>query len=89
MNLLPFKVIKIEETELSKEIAATKTGAPEPDSRCGWSEEECAKAESAALEEVEDLEERVFGASLQVKVREDAISKVTQSGFPLQRENRE
>lgn len=44
-------------------------GAPEPDSRCGWSESECQKAEAAALEEVEALEERVFSASLQVKVR--------------------
>ena len=63
-----FAALQLEETEESKVIQQSSTGAAEPDEKGSWSAEECAKAESAVLEEVEALEERVFSASLQVKV---------------------
>ena len=56
-------------TDESKAIAASAVGAPEPDDPTYWIPYVAHASETVVLEEVENMEERVYTASLQVKVR--------------------
>ena len=62
-------VIKMEETDLSREIAASETGAAAPlapgPPREGWEQ----TANLAVMSDIEDLEARVMSSSLHGKVR--------------------
>ena len=63
----PATHIKI--TDESKAIASSAVGAPEPDDPAYWIPFVAHASETVVLEEVENMEERVYTASLQVKVR--------------------
>ena len=59
----------LEPTPESMAIAsASVAGAPPPDSITAWSESSQRELEMSVLEEIQDMEDRVCGASLQVKV---------------------
>ena len=60
--------MKLEVTEESKRIASSATSAPPPDDSDTWDFELQRKTEMRILEEIENLEERICGASLQTKV---------------------
>ena len=66
--------MKLESTEESQEIAQSALGAPKPDGKCSFNWKMVHEVEMSALEEVETLEDRVYHASLQVKVRESLFS---------------
>lgn len=55
-------------TDESKTIAASPAGAPDPDDATYWIPFVAHASETVVLEEVENMEERVYTASLQVKV---------------------
>ena len=61
-------------TDESKAIAASAVGAPEPDDLTYWIPYVAHASETVVLEEVENMEERVYTASLQVKVRQEDSS---------------
>ena len=61
-------VLKLEVTEESKRIVSTPTSAPPPDDHDMWDFGLQRKTEMRILEEIENLEERICGASLQTKV---------------------
>lgn len=61
-------VVKLEVTEESKRIASSATSAPSPDDCNTWNFDLQCKTEMRILEEIENLEERICGASLQTKV---------------------
>jgi len=61
-------VLKLEVTEESKRIASSAVSAPPPDNNDVWDFELQRKTEMNVLEEIENLEERICGASLQTKV---------------------
>ena len=64
-----FLATHIRITDESKAIAASAVGAPEPDDQTYWIPYVAHASETVVLEEVENMEERVYTASLQVKVR--------------------
>ena len=61
-------VLKLEVTEESKRIASSLTSAPPPDDSDLWDFELQCRTEMRTLQEIENLEERISGASLQTKV---------------------
>lgn len=67
-NVLFVLVLKLEVTEESKRIASTPTSAPVPDDNNSWDFELQRQTEMRILQEIENLEERICGASLQTKV---------------------
>lgn len=55
-------------TELDEEIAKKVSGAPDPDPPDFWYRDIALRTDMAILEQVENLEEKVDGSSMQVKV---------------------
>jgi len=72
-------VLKLEVTEESKRIVSSPTSAPRPDDNDSWDFELQRTTEMHILQEIESLEERICGASLQTKVS----SEVTLSHFVI------
>lgn len=74
-----FLVTEVEFTcnDRDEEVPSNSYSAPlVNDDACVWSEEECRSAELQVLDKVEDLEERVFQASVYTKVSEPRNSNV-------------
>ena len=70
-------------TDESKAIAASAIGAPDPDDPAYWVPYVAHASEIVVLEEVENMEERVYTASLQIKVRKGTAqpSVISSSGL--------
>ena len=59
-------VVKLEVSDESKKIMASRISAPMPDEPAEWNRQRQRKMEIEVLEEIENMEERVCHASLQV-----------------------
>lgn len=62
--------VGLEITELDREVSEKHGGAPPPDYEDQWSFEVALQVDLAILAQVEALEQRLLGASMQVKVRQ-------------------
>ncbi len=68
--LLPyvFTVLKLEDTPAARACVDNPLGAPVKDTSGDWSRSVVREVELAVLDEIENMEDRIYHASLQVKV---------------------